>query len=180
MAERFASDLTFILIALIVAAILGFIIGWILRGSKIAALQAKIDDLQRRLKKCQDTKVATPAPKPTPTKVASITPSAPKTNFDAAAAKLALGKAVKLDDLKVVEGIGPKIESILNNAGIKTWAELSKTQASKIKSLLEAQGERFRIHDPKTWPRQAELAFEGKWKDLHEYQEYLDGGKEPS
>ncbi|NND33754.1 MAG: 50S ribosomal protein L27, partial [Saprospiraceae bacterium] len=37
----------------------------------------------------------------------------------------------------------------------------------------------YRIHDPGTWPKQAELAHHGKWDQLKEYQDLLHGGKEP-
>src|SRR5690606_40462691 len=38
--------------------------------------------------------------------------------FDAAKVKAVFGKKVKQDDLKIVEGIGPKIEELLNQNGI--------------------------------------------------------------
>ena len=86
---------------------------------------------------------------------------------------------VKPDDLKVIEGIGPKIEQLLNNKGIKTWSALSTKTADELKAILEEAGDRFRLADPSTWPRQAALAAAGSWDELKEYQEYLDGGKDP-
>jgi len=43
---------------------------------------------------------------------------------------------------------------------------------------LNSGGERFRLHNPGTWPKQAQYAFEGKWKELSEWQDNLKGGKE--
>ncbi len=83
------------------------------------------------------------------------------------------------DKLTKIEGIGPKIESLLKEAGIKTFVALSETQTDAIKAILEEAGSRYRMHDPTTWPKQAKLAAEGKWDELNEYQDYLDGGKEP-
>lgn len=83
------------------------------------------------------------------------------------------------DDLKKIEGIGPKIESILNDAGIQTFARLAETPASRLSEILLAAGERFRIHNPGTWPRQAELARDGRWHELNYWQDLLDGGKGP-
>lgn len=97
--------------------------------------------------------------------------------FDSSAAFAVLGKKVKENDLKVVEGIGPKIEELFNASGILTWKSLSETSVEKCNSILESAGERFVIHNPTTWPRQAQLAYEGKWKDLKEWQDVLDGGK---
>ena len=41
------------------------------------------------------------------------------------------------DDLKIVEGIGPKIEKLLHQSSVFTFSELSKTEISDIKKILE-------------------------------------------
>jgi predicted flap endonuclease-1-like 5' DNA nuclease len=87
------------------------------------------------------------------------------------------GKKWKWDDLKIVEGIGPKIEELLHNAGIKTWEALSETSVDRIKEILDAAGPSYQIHDPGTWPKQAGLAAEGKWDELKKWQDELDAGK---
>ncbi len=97
--------------------------------------------------------------------------------FDAKAASAAYGKKVSLDDLKIVEGIGPKIEEIFNAAGIKTWNDLATTSVEKLKELLTEAGSRYAMHDPSTWGQQAALAHEGKFAELKDLQEKLDGGK---
>ena len=84
------------------------------------------------------------------------------------------------EDLKLVEGIGPKIEEILKGQGINTWSDLANTTAERLREILDAAGERYRLADPTTWPRQAELAATGQWGELQSYQEFLDGGKLPS
>ena len=89
------------------------------------------------------------------------------------------GKKVTQDDLKLVEGIGPKIEGLLNEAGINTWAELAAADQSKIQAILDEAGPRYRMHDPATWAKQAQLAAEGNWEELETYQDHLKGGKEP-
>lgn len=97
--------------------------------------------------------------------------------FDAAAAKAALGKKIKQDDLTVVEGIGPKIRELFHNHDIKTWAALGNTSVDKCQEVLNSGGKRFEIHKPGTWPEQSKLASEGKWQKLKEWQDSLDGGK---
>ncbi|HMQ62745.1 MAG TPA: helix-hairpin-helix domain-containing protein [Flavilitoribacter sp.] len=82
------------------------------------------------------------------------------------------------DDLKIIEGIGPKITQLLNNAGIHTWQELAAAEISQLKAILDAAGEHYRIHDPGTWPAQARLAAEGRWEELKQYQDELKGGRE--
>ncbi|WP_431165974.1 hypothetical protein [Tenacibaculum halocynthiae] len=97
--------------------------------------------------------------------------------FNATDAKAAFGKKIKQDDLKVVEGIGPKIEGLFHNFGIKTWKSLGETSIEKCQEVLKSGGDRYKIHKPGTWPKQAQLAYEGKWKELKDWQDKLDGGK---
>lgn len=84
----------------------------------------------------------------------------------------------KPDDLKKLEGIGPKIEQLLHGAGIKTFAQLATQERDTLKTILEAGGNRFKMHEPKSWPYQAELAAKGDWERLKEYQDFLIGGRE--
>lgn len=103
--------------------------------------------------------------------------SVPAFVFDGESAKSAFGVAVKEDDLKIVEGIGPKIEELFHNAGIKTWKALSELSVEKCRAILDAGGEHYQIHDPGTWPKQCELAYQGKWAELKKWQDELDAGK---
>ncbi len=81
------------------------------------------------------------------------------------------------DDLKIVEGIGPKIEGLLKKSGINTWGDLAKTDVEHLRKILKDAGDRFTFHDPSTWPEQAALAYENKWSELEEFQDFLNGGR---
>ena len=81
------------------------------------------------------------------------------------------------DDLKKIEGIGPKIQELLNKAGINTFEDLKNSNRGFIKNLLDEAGPQYRMHEPETWPEQANMAFEGKWEKLKEYQDFLMGGR---
>lgn len=83
------------------------------------------------------------------------------------------------DDLKIVEGVGPKIEELLFKAGITTYGQLAATSVQQLESILADAGSRFAMHDPGTWPAQALLAANGEWENLKSYQEFLHGGKRP-
>ena len=131
------------------------------------------------------------APAPSP-KVASPKPAAPKkadapaevevAEAEPVAEKKAAApkkdKAPKLDDLKIIEGVGPKIETLLKDGGISTWAELAAAPVERIKEILDEAGPRYQIHDPSSWPAQAKFAAEGQWDELKEYQEMLIGGRD--
>lgn len=97
--------------------------------------------------------------------------------FDAAAAKAIFEKTIKQDDLKVVEGIGPKIETMLKDAGIKTWKALSESTVADCQKVLDTGGKRYQVHDPASWPMQSKMAYEGKWKELLKWQDKHDYGK---
>lgn len=80
------------------------------------------------------------------------------------------------DDLTIVEGIGPKIASLLNEAGIKTFAALADTPQDRLDEILTNARLR-RISDPGTWPEQARLAAAGNWEGLQQLQDSLKGGR---
>jgi large subunit ribosomal protein L15 len=86
-------------------------------------------------------------------------------------------KVSKGDDLKLIEGIGPKIADLFINAGIDTFAKLADASVEQMKSILETGGPRYTIHDPSTWAEQAVLARDGKMSELKELQDRLNGGK---
>ena len=82
------------------------------------------------------------------------------------------------DDLKKIEGIGPKIEELLNNNGIYSFKELRMTDRDTLKKYLDDAGTRFKMHEPQSWPHQAGMAERGEWEELKTYQEFMDGGRE--
>ncbi|MEM9259168.1 MAG: hypothetical protein AAGA62_05940, partial [Bacteroidota bacterium] len=94
------------------------------------------------------------------------------------APKTKKSKAPVETDLKVIEGIGPKIEEVLKKEGINNWTLLSGTEPGRLREILEAAGGRFRMHNPYTWPLQARLAAAGRWDELKDYQDELKGGRE--
>lgn len=87
-------------------------------------------------------------------------------------------KKIKADDLKIVEGVGPKIEELLKEGGITTLEIMGDTSADRIKEILSEAGSRYQMHDPTTWPAQAKIAAAGDWDKLKEYQDSLQGGRE--
>ena len=174
MTDRFSSDLIFILIVLIVAALIGFFIGYLVRKAM-------------RCKKCIELEKENEAHKHTIAKLEEEIVNhkfriekllTGECHFNAEKAKAAMGRAIKEDDLAIVEGIGPRIAGILKNRGITTWKALSETPPDMISDyLIEDGGGQYRVHVPETWPDQARLAFEGKWPELRELQDKLVGGR---
>lgn len=134
-----------------------------------AEVLAKVAEPKAAPKKAAAPKAAPAVEAEAPVAVAEVA--------EAPVEKKASTKKPKLDDLKIVEGIGPKIETLLKEAGISTWAELAEADVDRLKEILDAAGPRYNIHDPSTWPAQAKFAAEGKFDELKEYQEVLVGGR---
>lgn len=103
--------------------------------------------------------------------------SSPKKPAKAKAAPKKAKATAKPDNLKRIEGIGPKIESLLKAKGILTFADLSKAKKAMLTAVLADAGSRFRMHDPSTWAQQARLAAKGDWDKLGKLQDELKGGK---
>lgn len=72
-----------------------------------------------------------------------------------AKAKVTVKPTAQKDNLTKVEGIGPKIATLLNQAGITTFTQLAKTEIKNLQAILDAAGPRYKAHDPKTWRIQA-------------------------
>jgi len=149
-----------ILVMVGVAFLLGLLLGDLLWAhwrkrhaeldSQFKLLQSESADLRRRLATCESARLAS---KPAPSKP---------------------------DDLKKIEGIGPKIEKLCNGIGLYTWQQLADAPVATLKKMLHDAGPDFRVADPATWPEQAALAAAGKWAELRTYQDYLIGGRDPS
>jgi predicted flap endonuclease-1-like 5' DNA nuclease len=120
-----------------------------------------------------DSGVEGPADVAVPSGAIPSAPAAP----DMSQAHAVLGTSITLDDLKVVEGIGPKIESLCHGIGIRTWFDLSTTEVSLLRTMLADAGSRFRRHDPSTWPEQAGLLAAGRWDDFKALTDGLRSGR---
>jgi len=114
------------------------------------------------------------APKNETKKAEPKAKAAPKAAAKKPAEKKATGKA---DDLKKIEGIGPKIKELFHSHNVTTWKDLANCTVEKCKEVLKSGGKRFEIHKPGTWPKQAEMAAKGEWQKLKDWQDQLNGGK---
>jgi len=136
--------------------------------AEAASLRAKVAELEARLAAGAASSLAA---KP----AAAKRPAAPRV-LDLVAAASVLGSKIKLDDLTVIEGIGPQIAGLLNAAGITTWKGLSKARIRALTDVLDDAGPRFRTHDPVTWPEQSRLLANGAWAEFKELTGSLKAG----
>lgn len=155
-----------VLVAFLLGLLLGWLVTWLYYRGVVADERARAAALQEKLDECEAKASAS-----------SRAATKPAAAFDAKAARAAIGKAVKQDDLKLIEGIGPKIEGLFKADGILTWADLAEAKVSRLNEILDAAGPRYNIHDPGTWPRQAKLLADGKWAQFKKLTDELDGGR---
>jgi predicted flap endonuclease-1-like 5' DNA nuclease len=116
-----------------------------------------------------------------PTAGQAVSRAVPPAQEEASVAKttVRLPKAVAPvapDDLTVIEGIGPKIASLLREAGILTLAQLAGAPLERLDEILSNARLRHLAH-PETWPEQARLAAAGDWDSLLRLQKTLKGGR---
>ncbi len=104
--------------------------------------------------------------------------AAKKGDGDKPEAKIAAASS-PADDLTVIEGIGPKIQMLLNQYNISTYKQLAETEVDRLKEILATAGPQLAMHDPGTWPSQANLAANDQWDTLKSVQGFLKGGKKP-
>ncbi len=128
-----------------------------------------------------------PSPANVETEAPAVIANAPEVKVDVEATKEAVkeapkkatkAKASKGDDLTKIEGIGPKAAEALSNAGIDTFAKVAKADADKMKEVLTEASSRMAHLDPTSWAKQAQMAADGKWDELKEWQDSVKGGVE--
>ncbi len=134
---------------------------------QLAELQEEVQQAQQRLQEPQNLAPAAPP--------ALEPPPSPALELEAAPEATAA-----YDDLQRVEGIGPKIEGLLQAAGIHSFLQLADADTERIQQILTAAGERYRLADPQSWAEQARLAAAGRWDELQALQDQLKGGREAS
>ena len=120
---------------LILAAILGFVIGWLLRGApkeeKLAAKagvsDSQLETKERRIRELEEENRRLFA------------------DLEACRASRPAAKPAK-DDLKKIKGIGPYLEEKLNSLGIYSYlqiASLTESEAKEIEKQLEHFNDRI-------------------------------------
>jgi len=123
--------------------------------------------------KKDEKKKAKAAPKTT-SKAAEKAEKKPEKPKKPAPSSKAAPKAKAADDLKKLEGIGPKISSVLAEAGVTTFAQVAEMSVDQIRKILTGK---VRIFHPTSWPEQAALAASGDWEGLQTLQDSLTGGR---
>ena len=76
--------------------------------------------------------------------------------------KVSKEKAAASDDLTQIEGISKKVAELLAAEKINTFSQLSKSSVKKLKSVLDAAGNKFSDIDPAAWPKLAKAAASAK------------------
>lgn len=111
---------------------------------------------------------------PTPEQLEQRRRGRPKGSKNKATLERELGRGRRRDNLKKIEGIGPKIEEALRKIGYKTFKKIASSTPQELKEALVRESTRFKIASTENWPQQAKLAYEDKWNELKKKQDDLD------
>jgi len=76
------------------------------------------------------------------------------------------------EDLTRINGIGAVFQTVLNDAGIHSYADLAQATVDELEAIIEASG-RSRPGRLETWPQQAALAAKGDWDALSRFVDEL-------
>lgn len=68
----------------------------------------------------------------------------------------------KSDNLQIIEGIGPKIKSLLHKNGIVNWSQLGNKSEADLRAILDRYGDKYQMIAPAIWIPQAKLAAAGE------------------
>lgn len=153
------------------------------KSEKTAGEEAK---KEKEAKKEAPKAEAEPTPEKTETKAAPVVEKAPQPTVEAEPIKEEVKKEkaapkkaeTESDDLTKIEGVGPKAAEALANAGMGTYSDLAKGDANKIKEVLTEASSRMAHLDTASWPKQAQMAADGKWDELKVWQDNAKGGVE--
>jgi len=97
--------------------------------------------------------------------------------FEAYKEQVVRGQAI--DDLTIIEGIGPKVKEALLAAGINTFKQIATAQAEDLVRIVKEEAGVRMVGDAATWAKQAQFIVDGDIPGLKAYQEKLVGGREP-
>ena len=156
------------ILILTVAALLGYILSKLLVMTRLRLLREEIDQKRVELAKFRSVILEETAIRTKPLAMNPVNFTNP------------VSSPVSTDpeDLKIIEGVGPRIEELLNKNGINNYSTLADMNPIRISAILRTAGPRYQIHDPSSWPQQAALAKEGKWAELEEMKIKLISGRQ--
>jgi hypothetical protein len=170
----------------VAALVIGMVIGWLIRSVtarrqlakarsqhpdtvELERLRGRVANLEPVLAERDQLRAEIDAMRGAPPPVnADAGPPDVHVTPDIAAASALLGRPVVPDDLTMIPGIGPNVERLCHGIGIRTWYDLSTTEASLLRTMLVDAGPRFSTHDPSLWPQMARLLSEGRWQEFRD------------
>ncbi|APO67161.1 hypothetical protein IE4872_CH01517 [Rhizobium gallicum] len=139
--------------AMAAATAIGFGFSTQIAGAFFGALQGAFEETNRLAEALDDTPPEEPKPE-VRIKPENIRPAAVEkaklsivgaTGSKPTAPKKPAARAKKADDLKLIAGIGPKLEQVLNAKGIRTFAEIAAWTDAEIAKLDAELGFNGRI-----------------------------------
>ncbi|QNM85813.1 hypothetical protein H9W90_01450 [Polaribacter pectinis] len=120
-----------------------------------------IDDVKGKVNKATGTKSKKAPAKKTTTKKTAPKKKAVTKKVEVEVEKVVVVKTDVKDDLKVIKGIGPVLETSLNDLGVTAYDQIAKMTLKNMNQLLTDAGINAKIYDLSGWKAQAKLALKG-------------------
>ena len=95
------------------------------------------------------------------------------------AADLSSAQLRAVDDLEVIEGIGPAMAKALNADGIRTFVAVRDSTETTLRAAVQKAGLKFAPSIP-TWSKQAAYLVSGDDEGFKAYTDYLVAGVDPA
>ncbi|MFI5624977.1 hypothetical protein ACIA03_16055 [Nocardioides sp. NPDC051685] len=190
-----AQSLVFILVAFAI----GLLVGWLIWGRRDKSTTIVEESANATAPKADttpepavDTDVeaaAVPVPRAASEDTAASEPEPePEPEHEPAAEAAVVAEAESVareaaeqepepQDLKRIEGIGPKIDAALKAQGYATYASVAAATEDELRAAIKAEGVRF-APSASSWARQAQFLADGDEDGLKEFQDYLVGGQD--
>lgn len=126
-------------------------------------ISATIEEVKEKIEEyTEEAMEAAPAKKKAAKKTTKkAAPKAKKTVAKKTVAKKVEDKKVevpasdKKDDLKLIKGIGPKLEEVLNGIGLTAFEQIKKLTIKDMTKLLSDAGVNTKLYDISGWKKQA-------------------------
>ena len=141
-------------LCLLIAALLGLVLGWWLRGRRCEAEIIDILRRQREALRLRDNRIdalreqaaeggSEPGQPAAKAKSGTRRPAPGKANGDNKPAVLLDTPPARPDDLKQISGVGPKLEQQLNSLGVYQFAQIARFTKKDI-AWVDQHLERFK------------------------------------
>src|SRR5262245_44356254 len=131
-------------LVVLIVGLIGVLLGYIIGKSALNSKSTEVDKYKRKLAMLLSENEVLKAKLASGSHVLGFSAEPMEYHeFDHDFASSVLERDVEENDLKVIEGVGPKIEQLFKTSGILTWKSLAEMSVDRCNEILSKAGEQF-------------------------------------